>query len=320
MRSAQRCEIALCRAGVYKAYTHLMYEPSRESGEKIPPMTVGVIFACIAIFIGLTALGQNPPYVETAKFGLYPDSVIWQGKPWALITSAFVHFEIWHIFFNLYWCWILGGNIERDIGSLRWIIFVLAAAWVSSAAQLASGHTGIGFSGVGYALFGFAWVAREKLPNTKPIANESTVNMFLVWFVACILLTKFNVLSVGNEAHFGGLIFGCAVGWFYARRKNAWLGTLATLLLLGASLVPLFYCPLSSEWTAVQAEKALNAKNYPQAVYWLKQTLAQGTDKEWVWHNLAVSYQQIGDEKLALEATREYQKLNNNVGASDSPG
>lgn len=289
-----------------------------EPQEKYPPMTIGVILACVAIFIGLKTLGSNALYVDTAKFGLYPDSAIWQGKPWALITSAFVHFEIWHIFFNLYWCWILGGNIERDIGSLRWILFVFAAAWVSSAAQLASGHSGIGFSGVGYALFGFAWVAREKLPETRPIANESTVNLFLVWFVVGIALTKFNVLNVGNEAHFGGLVFGCAVGWFYARRTNAWLGAVATALLLAASFVPLFYCPLSSEWTALKAEKELKADNYPQAIYWLKRTLAQGSDKKWVWSNLAFSYLKSGDIQAAEQAQQEYERLSSQGGTSES--
>lgn len=289
--------------------TFIMIENQFENREKISPLTVGVIFACVAIFLGLKTLGDNPLYADTAKFGLYPTSVIWQGKPWVLITSAFIHFEIWHIFFNLYWLWLLGGNLERDIGSLRWIIFVIAAAWVSSAAQLASGNTGIGFSGVGYALFGFAWIAREKLPHTKPIANESTVNLFLVWFVICVLLTKFNVLSVGNEAHFGGLVFGCAVGWFYAKRKNAWAGALASLLLFGASFVPLFYCPLSPDWTALQAEKALKTKNFPQAVFWLKRALAQGSDARWAWGNLAYSYGQMGNEKEALAAEEEVKKL-----------
>ena len=286
-----------------------MIENRRESREKIPPMTAGVIGLCVLIFLGIQFLGTNPLYVDLAKFGFYRDTEIWQGKPWALLTSAFVHFEIWHIFFNLYWCWLLGGNIERDIGSWRWIIFVVAAAWVSSAMQLASGNLGIGFSGVGFALFGFAWVAREELPNTKPIVNESTVNLFLVWFVACIALTKFNLMNVGNEAHFGGLVFGCAVGWFYARRKNAWLGALTTLVLFAASFVPLFYCPLSAEWTELQAQKEITAKNYPRAVYWLQRALKLGTDKKWAWSNLAFSYYKLGDEKAAEQAQKEYENL-----------
>jgi GlpG protein len=286
-----------------------MLESPYEAREKFPPLTACVIFACVAIFIGLKTLGNDPLYAETARFGLYPTVAVWEGKPWALITSAFVHIEIWHIFFNLYWLWLLGGNLERDIGSLRWIIFVLAAAWVSSAAQLASGDTGIGFSGVGYALFGFAWVAREKLSHTRPIANDSTVNLFLIWFVAGIVLTKFNVLSIGNEAHFGGLVFGCAVGWFYARRNRAWLGALATLLLVGASFVPLFYNPMSSDWTALQAQKALEADKFPQAIHWLKRALKQGTDEKWAWQNLAYSYTQIGDFKAATQAQKEYEKV-----------
>jgi membrane associated rhomboid family serine protease len=284
-----------------------------ESRDRVPPLTACVMLACVGIFLGLMMLGNKANYAETAKFGLFHDSAVWEGKPWALITLAFVHREIWHIFFNLYCLWILGGNLERDIGSLPWIAFVIAAAWVSSAAQLASGDMGIGFSGVGYAFFGFAWAAREKLRHTGPIVNESTVNTFLVWLVACIALTQFGILNVANEAHFGGLVFGCAVGWFYGKRKKAWIGAFATLLLFAISFVPLYYCPLSSSWTAIKAENAMKTDNYPQAIYWLKRTMAMDNDtrgikKSWIWENLAKSYEKVGDVKAAAEAESEYER------------
>jgi len=54
---------------------------------------------------------------------------------------------------------VLGRSVERVLGPLRLAGLVLASALVSSAGQLAwSDETGIGFSGVGYALFGLAWV------------------------------------------------------------------------------------------------------------------------------------------------------------------
>jgi len=282
-----------------------------EPEAKIPPLTGCVILACVLIFLGIKLQGTNPTYAQLAPFGVYPTADIWEGKPWALITAAFVHFEPWHLLFNLYWLWHLGGNVERDIGSLKWAAFVVAAAWVSSAAQLASGETGIGFSGVGYALFGFAWVAQDKLPRTRPIVHEGTVNLFLVWLVLCIALTKFGVMNVGNEAHFGGLAFGAAVGGAFARKRYAALSALAVVLLIALSFVPLFYCPLSSDWTSHTALEAHQKDDVAAASYWYRRTIALGDheDKAWAWQNLALLAADKGDRAAFDEALSELRKL-----------
>ena len=280
-----------------------------DSQQKIPPLTACVMLACALIFIGVNLQGTNPTYAQLAPFGVYPTSAIWNGAPWALITSAFVHFEAWHLLFNLYWLWILGGNIERDIGSLKWAAFVLAAAWVSSAAQLFSGDTGIGFSGVGYAFFGFAWAARDKLRHTNPIVHEGTVNLFLVWLVLCVALTKFGVLNVGNEAHFGGLAFGAAVGGAYARKRYAALSASAVVLLIALSFVPLFYCPLSSDWTSHAALEAHQREDWSAAEHWYRRTIALGGDKEWAYYNLALVAVEKGDRATFDEALSELRRL-----------
>lgn len=232
-------------------------------------MTICVIAACVLIFLGLNHLGVNNPranplYADTSKFGYFPVSAVWEGKPWALITWAFVHFEIWHIFFNLYALWILGGNIERDIGPLRYTIFIVVAAWFSSSAQLATGHTGIGLSGVIYALFGFAWIGRHNLPNTRPYMHQGTINQMLGWLVLCVIFTALKWMHIGNAAHFGGLIFGVIIGAIAYNQRKRILLVPALALLLAASFVPLFWCPLSPDWTAHAAETARDLKDYPR--------------------------------------------------------
>ncbi len=273
-------------------------------------MTVCVLAACVMIFLGVNTLGDSRLYVDLAKFGVFPESAIWEGKPWALITSAFVHFEIWHIFFNLYWLWLLGGPLERDIGALPWALFVFVAAWVSSSMQLSTGDTGIGLSGVVYALFGFAWMGRDKLPNTRPIVHDGTVNTFLVWFVLAIILTKLGWMNIGNAAHFGGLIFGVGIGAIYAKRHSPALLIPAVALLLAASFVPLFYCPLSSEWTAQQAVRLQQKGDLAASRHWYLQTMALGSDKSWAWRNLALIAIEQRDRKAFDEALSEIRRSN----------
>ena len=92
---------------------------------------------CIVVFLGL----QNEPGLESweklQKWGCYPGSAIYDGAYWALLTSVFVHLELWHVAFNVYWLWVLGRPLEEAIGSLRFLALFVGAAIISSAAELA---------------------------------------------------------------------------------------------------------------------------------------------------------------------------------------
>ena len=105
---------------------------------------------------------------QAMKFGLFSAHEIFQGRWIALITSAFVHLEIMHIFFNMYWLYFLGPVVEKEFGSVNFLAFIIGTAFVSSGWQMMGGTTGIGFSGVGYAMIGFGWDRSPKasLPAT----------------------------------------------------------------------------------------------------------------------------------------------------------
>jgi GlpG protein len=218
-----------------------------------PKLTPIACSICVLVFIGLAMLGDNPTYEQESRWGYYPDIDIWQGKPWALITSVFVHLQILHFAFNVYWLWILGNCLEEEVGPGRWLAFFLGAAWVSSSLQLlTSGDQGIGMSGVGYALFGFGWVARHRMPAFKAILSDQNIMFFMLWLVGCMVATALNIMSVGNAAHVAGLAFGAAVAGVFVLRWRLPLAVTGLVLLLGVSIVPLFWSPLSPDWRALQ--------------------------------------------------------------------
>lgn len=269
------------------------------------PLTASACAYCVLVFLALNLSGDKS-YAFSEHWGYFPDRAIWEGQPWALLTSVFVHLEIWHIAFNLYWLWILGGILEESIGSLRFALFFVGAAWVSSAGELLlGGDLGIGMSGVGYALFGFGWVARRKMAGFKAILNDQTVNVFLVWLVFCIVLTKFGVMQVANWAHLFGLLFGASVGGLFVLKWRQWLCAVGLMVLLGGSVVPLKWCPLSPEWTSLQAMAARSSSNEKQAIYWYRRTISLGGDKSWAWANLAIIYALRGDKAEYAAALRE---------------
>ncbi len=254
------------------------------------PLTAVACLFCIVVFLAL-GLGGDVSWEVGERWGYFPDNVIWEGKPWALITSVFVHLEIWHIAFNVYWLCLLGTCLEHTLGSLRWLLFFLGAAWVSASAELLfGGGAGIGMSGVGYALFGFGWVARQKMPRFAEIINDQTAQIFLVWLLLCVALTQFGVMQIANWAHAFGLAFGTAVAALFVLRWRPWLPAAALAALVAVSFVPLRWCPLSPIWVSLQATQAQERYDYATAIRWYERSLALGQDPAWVWVNLASIY------------------------------
>ena len=78
---------------------------------KNPPVTTTILVVCIGLFLLINSDPQN--WRQILSLAGYRDAgQIWDGQWWALITTAFVHIELWHLAFNLYWLWVLGGRLE----------------------------------------------------------------------------------------------------------------------------------------------------------------------------------------------------------------
>lgn len=259
--------------------------------------------ACAGVFLVVTSGESAQSAIRNMLVG--DGFNVWNGRWWTLVTSAFVHHEIWHVAFNVYWLWVLGRVLEEAIGPARWTLFCLSAAFVSSAAQLAlSDSTGIGFSGVAYGLFGFMWIARRRWPSFARVVNRDTVLLFLAWFVFCIAATWTGMWAVGNAAHGAGLTYGWLLGAAAAfpRRRAAALA--ASGALLAAAVALLFYAPWSPAWLSVRGYRAHVRKEYAEAERCYLRALDLGARPVWVLENLARVYMATR-EKEKHEATLE---------------
>ena len=226
----------------YNGPTHGLLPPG-------PWITYGIIAICAGIFVYLNTAGTTPAYARVVRF-LAPRAVqVWSGAYWGLVTTAFVHFAIWHVLFNMLWTKLFGGVLEPLMGRARYLAFVLVAAAVSSGAQLAfSEETGIGFSGVVYAMFGFALAARTVEPRCLRIADARTTAWLLGWLVLCIVLTEMGVWRVGNAAHVGGFAFGFFAGHAFVVRKHVVPSAIGIALLAAVAVCSLVYMPWSKSW------------------------------------------------------------------------
>lgn len=245
------------------------------------------------------------PWIEAWIAG---DSVeFWSGRVWPLVTSAFLHADIIHLAFNVYWVWVLYSEMERMTTPARAVLFGLGAAAFSSAAELmAMDQMGIGLSGVGYAVFGFGWGRSARDPRYARLIPQETLNMWLGWGVLCVVLTMSGTWAVANFAHGGGLFFG----WFAARatadgRRRRLAAAALALPSLACVVLILVGPPWSMTWHANGAISAIEQKRWTDAIPLIDRAHALGADDRWaLWHHYRCVYE-TGD----MDAAAKYFEL-----------
>jgi len=158
-----------------------------------------------------------------AEVGLEADvTLAASGDGCGSLTSAFLHYGLIHLAFNMYALWDLGGLTERLYGRGRFLWLYLFAALTGSLASLwwntdppvnAAGASGAIFGLLG-GLLAFVINARNRVP--KAIMNAHR-NSALLWGGYSLLFGAANAGLIDNAAHVGGLLGGFAIGWLLAR-------------------------------------------------------------------------------------------------------
>jgi GlpG protein len=151
------------------------------------------------------------------------DAITKHGQVWRLVTPIFLHANVLHLVFNMFWLFDLGSMIETRRGSLFLLVMVLVTAATSNLAQYYLGHFGTpnplfgGMSGVNYALFGYAWMKGKFQPHHGIGVAPQTVTVMLFWLVLCMTGL---VGPVANVAHVVGLLGGITFAYVPYRLKQ----------------------------------------------------------------------------------------------------
>lgn len=251
-----------------------------------PPITIFICLLSLFLFVGIN-LDGGESWETYARWGAPSMFDIYEGSYWGLLTNNFVHIEIWHIVFNLYWTWIFGKKIEGEEGSLFYVFLVVTAGLASSFGQLGfASTTGIGLSGIGYAFFGYLFVKDRLDANYQGFLNQSIINVFLVWLVLCIIITKLGWLAIGNAAHIAGMVWGLglAYGGHWGKIQQGLIG-LALMALLATAP---WWNPLATSLISYQAYTLHENQQIEEAILLYKKILEKDGDNEFAVENLKI--------------------------------
>ena len=185
---------------------------------QVPILTYLLVALCV-IITGASMLGGSQPgtlLYALGNFGYANPEQIWNGRVWGLVTTVFIHGGVLHLLFNMLWMVQLGRILERTLPPFTYLAFLVAAAAVGSATELlVSGTTGIGMSGVVYAMFGLMWAGRGAFSSWRAVATQDNLRVFVFWGLFCVAATYFHFLSIANGAHGGGFLFGLCIGFLF---------------------------------------------------------------------------------------------------------
>lgn len=218
----------------------------------IPKITIVYVLICAGLFAQINR-APNPNSWEVLEMcGGTSANAVWSGHWWGLLVNNFIHIELWHILFNLYWLTMLGKKIEYEQGPWFFLFLTLTAGLVSSCVQLAwYGSMGIGFSGIGYALFGYLLIRDRYDERYTGFLPRSTKALFIVWFFFCISTTTFKLWEVANGGHAGGLLWGMLMG--YMPRINKYVRVPVAAAAFAICMIPGFWAPWQLSWLETRA-------------------------------------------------------------------
>lgn len=183
-----------------------------------------VTYALVAVNAAVFALQIADAGLQS-RLALVPALVAHDGEYYRLVSSAFVHFGLVHILFNMYALYVLGPPLERSFGRLRFAaLYALSALGGSVMVYLFSPWAAqtAGASGAIFGLFGATLVAARRL------------NLDVRWLIGLVvinLVITFGFPGVSWQGHVGGLIVGTVVAALYVYAPRLVAASAGTALL-----------------------------------------------------------------------------------------
>ena len=187
----------------------------------LPRVTQGLILANVLVFVLDRALGGG----VSGWLALWP---LGDGfMPWQMLTYAFVHASVQHIFFNMFGLYMFGADVERVWGERRFLAYYLGCAIAAAITQLALASFGIAYGptvGASGAIFGLLlayarlFPHRMIMPLIPPIPMRAPVFVALYGVLELVLGVSGAQAGVAHFAHLGGLLGGFLLLRFWRRR------------------------------------------------------------------------------------------------------
>ena len=203
---------------------------ARQRSTTTPVVTYVLIALNVLMFVGQSASRD----LERA-LTLWSPAVA-DGELYRLVTSAFLHYGVTHLLFNMFALYVVGPPLEASLGRLRFgALYALSALGGAVVVYLFSplNAATAGASGAVFGLFGATFVVGKRL-------NLDVRGV--VALIAINLVITFVIPGISWQGHLGGLVTGALVAAAYVytpreRRNLVQAGVTVFVVVLFAALI-----------------------------------------------------------------------------------
>ena len=204
------------------------FPPAQPSGPVAPPRPRGIAIPgskprLTYILLGINILVFILDYFldrQLTQLGAKINFLIVHGEYWRLISPVFLHADVMHLGFNSYFLYIIGPQVERSYGPVRFLAIYLLSGFAGAITSFAlSPFPSIGASG---ALFGLIGALLPFYFHNRNVLVGTAARIRQILFVIGINLV-FGFApgtNIDNWGHIGGLAGGLILAWFTAPRYD----------------------------------------------------------------------------------------------------
>lgn len=188
-------------------------------------LTWFIILANIVVFI---LVRINPRIIW--EYATIPILTVTFTQPYRLVTSMFIHYDIFHLFFNMFALFIFGPDIEKVLGKPRYILLYFLSGFMAAifhayyififfpVRELLT-TPAIGASGAIYgvmAAFGILFPMRRLMVFFGfPIMAPAIIVIIVLALIQTLYAFAAPYSQVAYAAHVGGFITGLIITFAY---------------------------------------------------------------------------------------------------------
>jgi membrane associated rhomboid family serine protease len=192
-------------------------------------VSLNALWFLIALNVVIFVITRLRPEGMILTFGLTPAYL--PKQPWTILTAMFVHYDFFHILFNMISLYFLGSFFLRAAGERNFLevffigglagnllYFLLGYLVYLGKVPAALGNpfsTGIGASGAVFAIGGALAVL---VPRVRVMVFPVPIPMPLWVAIIILLVLSFFFAGIAWQAHLGGVAAGAIMGYLLRRR------------------------------------------------------------------------------------------------------
>lgn len=192
----------------------------------LTPVNTTIVILNVLVFLIYEWIGSTEDAAFLYQYGgMSIETVLGGGQYWRLLSSAFLHFGLSHLFNNMVVLAFTGDNLERAIGSVKYLLFYLLGAVGSGLVSclwmfLMGQHyvVSVGASGAIFAVLGGMFYILIRDHGQREDLSIWKVGLFLCFSI----FQGFTSVTTNNSAHISGLVIGFLLAMIlYRNRKSA---------------------------------------------------------------------------------------------------